>query len=129
MLKRINVKQRKLRGIRVQTDDMDLIENSTLDNSSFEWGECNYRIAQDKVRAVTDGTFGIKSGVIDYLRYPRMIDMKGYKHFDGSQSADVESELPYFLFPDIVDEAKFIYAGAQPEADIQKAVAKMTNNE
>lgn len=121
--------ERKLRCIREQTDDMDISEFLSYKVPSFEWGQCNYRIVQDAVRFTTDGTFAIKETKINYLRYPRDIDMTGYKHFNGDASTDVESELPYFLYPDIVDEAKFIYTSLQPEEDMSKASAKLVSNE
>lgn len=87
-----------------QSDDLD----SDLDNPNakpnFEWREVLHRIAQDKIIAYTDGTFTLDRADIDYLRYPKALDIAGYEHFDGSPSKDVNCELPEFLHKDIVTE-------------------------
>lgn len=120
---------RKMKGILVETDDLDLIEGSTLEDSSFEWGECVYRLAEDKIRARSDGSFKIAFTKIDYLRYPVPVDMVGYEHFDGSQSKNVECELPEFLHYDVVDEALFVYADGFAGADMRARLTKLLNAE
>lgn len=93
----------------VQSDDL----NFNLDDpdfvSNFEWREVNYRLASDKIIAYTDSTFSISKADIDYLRYPKLIDIAGYEHFDGTASADVDCELPVFLHEEIVNEAVSLF--------------------
>lgn len=122
-------KDRKLRGLLTETDDLDLIEGSPLDDSSFEWGDCRFRIADDKLRMRSDGSFIITKARIDYLRYPKKIDIAGYKNFDGTASETAECELPKFLHSDIVDEALFVYADSFTNADMRARLLKIANNE
>lgn len=127
--KKDDCKDRKLRGILAQTDDLDLMEDSPLEGSSFEWGEVLYRMAEDKLRVTTDQTFSITKGRIDYLRYPTKVDMSGYTHFNGSASSDVDCELPEFMHYDIVDEAKLVYDISFATPDAQAILLKLANNE
>lgn len=120
---------RKLKGRLTETDDLDLVEDSPLEDSSFEWGDCIYRLAEDKIRMRSDGTFLIKKATIDYLRYPKKMDMVGYEHFDGSASTNVECELPEFLIPNVVNEALVTYAAGFSGNDIQARLAKVLNDE
>jgi hypothetical protein len=120
---------RKLKGVLTETDDLDLVEGSSLDDSSFEWGECVYRLAQDKIRMRSDGTFKITFAKIDYLRYPKQMDMVGYEHFDTKVSTDIQCELPDFLHYDIVDESLLIYANSFNSADAQAKMLKLAQAE
>lgn len=122
-------KNRKLKGILVQTDDLDIISDSPLEKSSFEWGEVNFRLAEDKIRFMTDSTFVIKKARIDYLRYPTPIDMKGYTHFDGTPSVNQDCELPRFMHGDIVEEALLIYDSSFNNPELQARLMAMGNKE
>jgi len=106
----------------VQTDDL----NFNLDDpdfvSNFEWREINYRLASDKIIAYTDRTFSITKADIDYLRYPKLIDIAGYTHFDGSASADVDCELPDFLHEEIATEGIALFKLALGSPDAQTAL-------
>jgi hypothetical protein len=88
-----------------QTDDL----NNNFDNpnsiSNFEWRFINYRIAQDNILAYSDSTFSIDKADIDFLRYPKKVDIKGYTRIDNTPSDDIECELPEFLHDEIVNEA------------------------
>lgn len=94
-----------LKGFDPQTDDLNLIQEGEFTTPSFEWRETNYRVADDKIHAESDGTFAITKALIDYLRYPVQMDMEGYEHFDESLSTDIQCELPDYLHQEIVDEA------------------------
>lgn len=118
-------KNRRLKGVIAETDDLDLIEDSTMEDSSFEWGDCRYRLAEDKIQMLSDGTFKINSAKIDYLRYPKPIDVEGYKKADGTLSTDSECELPDFLHYAVIDEALVVYASSFNSADMQAKIAKL----
>lgn len=120
---------RKLIGVLTQVDDLDIATNSPLEQSSFEWGEAIFRLAENQIRVTTDGTFKVTKARIDYLRYPAKIDMAGYKHFDKTPSADVECELPAFVHDDIVEEALFIYDSSFNNADLRARLLAMGNKE
>jgi hypothetical protein len=121
--------ERRMKGILVQTDDLDIIVDSPMDSSSFEWGEVVFRLAQNKIRFITDTTFVIKKARIDYLRYPKSINMVGYKQFDGSPSTDQECELPKFMHADIVEEALLIYDSSFNNPDMRARLAALQNKE
>lgn len=116
----------KFTSVYSQSDDLD----SDLDNPNarpnFEWREVLHRIARDKIIAYTDGTFTLDRADIDYLRYPKALDIAGYEHFDGNASKNVNCELPEFLHKDIVTEAvlafelSFKQPGAEATAAIQQ---------
>lgn len=122
-------KERKMKGILSQVDDLDILTDSSLENSSFEWGEVLYRLAENKIRALTDLTFKLSKVRIDYLRYPEAIDMVGYKRFDGSPSTTVQCEMPKFMHPDIVEEAIFIYNSSFSNPDLQSRLLAMSQKE
>lgn len=106
-----------------QSDDL----NFNLDDpdfvSNFEWREINYRLASDKLIAYSDSTFSIDSADIDYLRYPKLIDLEGYKDFDGNPSSTVECELPDFLHDEIVNEATLLFKLRLGSPDAEGSVA------
>lgn len=104
-----------------------------LDNPNakpnFEWRECLYRLAEDKIIAYSDSTFSIDSADIDYLRYPKDIDITGYKHFDGSDSVVQDCELPKFLHEDIVDQAVINFELSEKHPGVQASIAKKNMSE
>lgn len=94
-----------LNGIQTKTDNLNNVLSSPFDSPSLEWRETPYRIAQNSLRVYSDGSFDVTHAIIDYLRYPRKMDITGYTHFEGNASSDVHCELPDFLQNDIVDTA------------------------
>jgi len=92
-----------------QSDDLDINLDNPNSNPNFEWRETLHRIAQDNIIAYTDGTFSLDKADIDYLRYPKVLDMAGYTHFDNSASIDADCELPEFLHGDIITEAVLLF--------------------
>jgi len=124
-----NCSNRRIGGSLKQIDDLDLVLNSTMDGPSFEWGETPYILAEDKVRVFTDKSFVINKAVITYLRYPVLMDMEGYRKFDGSYSKNVNCELPEFIHDDIVEEALFIYSESFNNPNMQAKILAMQNKE
>jgi hypothetical protein len=122
-------KERRLKGILAQVDDLDVLTDSSLENSSFEWGEVLFRLAENKIRALTDLTFSLTKTRIDYLRYPEALDMEGYKHFDGTASKTVNPEMPVFMHADIVEEALLIYDGSFTNPELQARLLAMGQKE
>lgn len=94
-----------LDGISSKTDNLNTILSSPFEKPSLSWRETPYRIADNKLRVYSDGEFKVTKAIIDYLRYPRKMDIVGYIDFDGTNSTNVECELPEFLQNDIVDAA------------------------
>lgn len=89
----------------------DLIKHADiqilLDNEhykpSFEYQETFSTLSEDKVSIYTDGTFEPKKLYLSYIRYPKYIDKQGYVKFDGTASADQNSELEEYLEDELVD--------------------------
>jgi hypothetical protein len=42
---------------------------------------------------------------IEYLRYPKPVDIEGYVHFDGTPSINQDCELEGYLEDEILDRA------------------------
>lgn len=120
---------RRMKGVLVQTDDLDLMVDSSFEKSSFEWGEVLFRLAENKIRALTDLSFSLKKARIDYLRYPAKFDIEGYEHFDGTQSTTIQCELPAFMHADIVEEALFVYNSSFNNPELQARLLAMGNKE
>lgn len=102
--------------------EADLDSPNTKPN--FEWREALYRFAQDKILAYSDSTFSIDLANIDYLRYPKPIDIAGYTHFDGSASTNVDCELPPFLHPEILDQATIDFELSQKHPGVESSLMK-----
>lgn len=94
-----------MNGIQTTTDDLDRILNSPFECPSLEWRETPYRITNKSLRAYSDNSYTVSHAVIDYLRYPKDMDITGYTHRDGSISTTTECELPEFLRKTIVNKA------------------------
>ena len=93
-------------------------------NPNFGWRESTYRLAQDQILAYSDGTFSVDSVDIDYLRYPLALDMAGYKHFDGTDSTDVDCELPDFLHQEIINQAVIDFELSEKHPGVESSMAK-----
>lgn len=120
--------KRRLKGILSQTDDLDITLDSPLESPSFEWGEVPFRMTQDNIQFMTDGTFQIKEAIIDYLRYPKEMSMAGYRKFDNTLSGDQNCEMPRFMHYDIVDEGILVFDLGLTQ-EMQAKLMKMQNNE
>jgi hypothetical protein len=70
---------------------------------SFEYEETFNIISSDELSIFTDGSFTPKKLYLSYVRYPKYIDKAGYIKFDGTSSADQDSELKNYLEDELVD--------------------------
>lgn len=118
----------KMNGIDVQTDDYNNTLVSPNTDPSFDWRETTYRLAEDKI--VADKTdFEIDALQIDYLRYPVLMDIVGYTHFDGSKSSNTECELPKYIHSEIIDQAVLEFKLWTENPNFQFAKARQNMNE
>lgn len=85
--------------------DLFTLLNNTNTSPSFEYQETLVTLSDDKIEVYTDGTFIPTSANITYIKYPVKIDAIGYVRFDGSDSEDINCELPEYLKDEIVDIA------------------------
>lgn len=89
----------------VKHGDVPILLQNENYKPSFEYQETFNLISSNKLSIFTDGTFTPTKLYIMYLRYPVYINKAGYVNFDGTDSTDVNCELPYYLEDDIVDLA------------------------
>ncbi len=91
-------------NIEVPHGDLTYILSDPHNNPSFEWGEVPVDYANNKMYLYSDGTFDITKVHVEYLRYPKKMDIIGYTHFDGTASVNQDPELPDFFVYKIIDE-------------------------
>ncbi len=83
-------------------DELDEVLIDPNRSPSFEWQEIPVILSDNKIYGYTDGTFSLNKCFIEYLKYPKEIDLQGYIKFDGTNSANIDSELPDYVLQDIV---------------------------
>jgi hypothetical protein len=98
-------------------------------NPNFGWRESLHRIAQDKILAYSDKTFSIDTADIDYLRYPKALDITGYKHFDGEASVNADCELPEFLHEDIIKQAVIDFELSEKHPGVESSMTRKSMEE
>lgn len=59
---------------------------------SFDYQETPFVISKNKMKVYFDD-FTIKTVYASFYRKPKKLDMAGYEHFDGTPSADVDTDL------------------------------------
>lgn len=89
----------------VKHADITTLLNNTNYKPSFEYQSTIVDISSDELHYYTDGTFSPKKVYVSYLRYPKNIDLAGYVKFDGTDSADVDSEFEEYLKNELLDLA------------------------
>lgn len=87
-----------------------LLDNDNV-NPSFEWGETIGTIADNKIKVFTSNKFDIQNIYLTYLRKPIKIDIIGYIKQDGSQSTNIDPDLPEDVVEMIIDETCRILSG------------------
>ena len=96
-----------------ETITIDLVKHGDLStryldanfSPSFEWRTTLATLGDNKLTVYSGENFSIQKVFLTYLRYPKVIDMEGYTKLDGTNSVDVDCELPEYAKPDIVDLA------------------------
>jgi len=101
--------------IRQHNDDF---ENSSFDNSNFEWRTVNGLFYEGGIQVYTDGTFTVNKVCIDYIKKLQYIhnaeDFRGgtYKLPSGIiLTGSVDCELPEHTHREIVDIAVLLASG------------------
>ncbi len=113
-----NISARFIRG-RCLAEDFSLFEVKNEDvneflsdenhKPSFEYRETFYTIGQESV-AVYKDDFDIESVFLTYYRYPKQINLEGYRMADGSQSYNSDPELDDKLIDEILNMVQKQYA-------------------
>lgn len=89
----------------IRHGDINVVLRNTNTAPSFEYQEVPGTITNHRWQIFTDGSFKPTKLYLWYVRYPRKVDVDGYTHFDGSNSVNIDSELPYYLKEELVDIA------------------------
>ena len=95
-------KNRVLWNTQVTHDELDEVLVDPTRDPSFEWQEIPIVISQNKIYGYTDGTFKLNTLYIEYIKYPKEIDLISYTKFNGDPSQTIDSELPDYSLLDIV---------------------------
>jgi hypothetical protein len=111
-----------------QIDDLEEALSDSFRKPDFRWREALVVTANNELRIYTDG-FSIDKVIMDYLRYPRNIDIAGYVHFNNTASADVLCELPEYLHDAVVQEAVANLKADLGDPAYQTAVYKLAKTE
>ena len=115
----------------------DEFQESSFENSSYEWGEVNALVVGNSLRVFTDGSFTIKEIKIDYIRKPAYIHnaqdflpTSSYTLPDGTVlTGRQDCELPEHTHREIVDIAVLITTGDMQIPDYQIKQAKLNLNQ
>jgi len=80
-------------------------------NPNFEWGETVITLVDHNIKVYTENKFDIVNVYLTYLRYPRKVDIQGYIKPDGSNSTNIDPDLPDYIVEMCIDEAVRIISG------------------
>jgi hypothetical protein len=94
----------------VKHSDLQTYLNNSDYSPSFEYQDSIMTISSNSFNYFTDGTYILQDAWISYLRYPVYIDYPGYDHLDGTESKEVDCELPAYLEDEITDTACMMLA-------------------
>lgn len=125
---------KRVRARLIQHDDEN--QESTFDNSSYEWETVNIRFYEDGIKIFTDGTFEIQELELDYIRKTAYIHNAqdflptgSYTLPDGAVLTGTQNcELPEHTHREIVDIAVLIITGNLQIPDYQIKQAKINLN-
>lgn len=135
IIKKEGCKEKRARLIIRQHDDRH--EESSFDNSSYEWGEVNARFVGNTIKLFTNETFTIVSVNLNYIRKHAYIHnaqdflpgstytLPSGEILVGSQNC----ELPEHTHREIVDIAVLIATGELQIPDYQIKQAKLNLNQ
>lgn len=108
--------------------NMVIINNNT--KPSFEYQETIGTISENIINIYTDGSFKPNEIHIEYIKYPKKVDVAGYEHLYGETSTNVDSDLPYYLKEEIVDIAvRNIAMSIDNQNIVQNTTQKLQNEE
>jgi hypothetical protein len=78
---------------------------------SFEFSQCFYTLANNKVNVYTNKEFKISKLTLVYYRFPTKFDIEGCEWYDGSNGVDKDLNFKDDVAELIIDEAASILAG------------------
>ena len=95
---------------------------------SFEWNQSFHTLVGNKIRVYTNKAFEVRRIDMVYYRKPLKMDIKGYKHLDGSDSKDVDLEFKDDVAELIITEAASIIAGDEESTNQIQINSQRTEN-
>ena len=110
-------------GIFVQTDDLNNDVYGPFLEPSLAWREIPYRMTSEGLEAFQNKELTLDMLLLEYLRYPKKIDVKGYTHIDGSASVNQDCELPALLHEGVVRRAVTMALATIPDPRYQSIAA------
>ena len=97
---------------------------------SFEYQETFCSISTGKINVYTDSTFTPTKLYVMYLKYPLKINKAGYVDFDGSDSEDVDCELPESLEDELLNlTVKHLAMNTENASAVQSAQTRILTQE
>ena len=135
IISRVGCKDKKVRLTPVQHDD--LVEEDSFYNSSFEWGDVNMKFFDGGIKVFTDGTFSVKTVLLNYIREHAymhnaqdFLPAGQYKLPSGQLLAGKQDcELPKHTHREIVDIAVLILSNNLDMPNYQLKQAKLNLNQ
>lgn len=85
--------------------------NDWAKSPSFEFRQCFYTLAGNRIRVYTNKEFKVSNVKLMYYRFPIGFDIEGCEHYDGAQGKQVDLEFKDDVAELIIDEAANILAG------------------
>ncbi len=115
----------------------DMFEESSMTQSSYEWGDLNSTFTRNSIRIYLDGTFTVKKLFLTYIRKHAYIHnaqdflpTASYMLPDGTLLTGYQNcELPEHTHREIVDIAVLITTGDLQMQDYQIKQAKLSLNQ
>lgn len=86
----------------VKGKNLNELLRSENDKPSFEYEETFYSL-NDSLISIYKTDFEVEKVFLDYYRQPEKIDIGGYIKVDGSQSADIDPNIPDELVNQIIE--------------------------
>lgn len=85
-------KNQRMTTFESKIEDVEELLTDENNKPSFKFRETFYLTSNNNVVVYKDG-FSISKVLLSYYRYPKQVDIAGYKHLNGTASEDINPEL------------------------------------
>lgn len=135
ILSKEGCKDKKVRVTLIQHDDLS--QEDSFYESSYQWGEVNIRFYNEGIKVFTDGTFTVKTVLLNYIREHAymhnaqdFLPTSSYKLPSGALlTGRQDCELPKHTHREIVDIAVLILSNNLDMPNYQLKQAKLNLNQ
>lgn len=97
-----------------KNENIEELYNDMANEPSFDYRETFYTIGQDSVSVFVKG-FECDDLFLTYYRYPKSIDIEGYRRSDGTPSSSIDPEMDDKLVYQVLDLLANKYAMNEDE--------------